>query len=151
MGLTKLQNEIIQIVKQRRESRKLKNKLLKLWVRINAKMTLAKNLPQIDSLYVYNIGRETPFHHREQPDEGYRYKNRNAIISSKENEIHIYHQSAVINGVIKGITLVTLDNNDNSVKKFFKNAIEEIGKDEGKLAIFNKASKPVQVDIFHLY
>jgi hypothetical protein len=114
-------------------------------------MSNARYLPQIDSVYAYNLKRPVKFTHREQPESGYRYKNRHVLLQSKENEIHIYHQSAKIGGVIKGITMVTLDGDEKRVKKFFKEAIKEIQSDDSKLSVFNGAIKPVQLDIFHLY
>ena len=115
------------------------------------KMASARYLPQIDSVYVYNLNRPVDFTHREQPEEGYRYKNRHLLLQSKENEIHIYHQSIEIDGVIKGITMVTLDGDEKRVKKFFKSISKEVESDQAKLGVFYQAGKPVQLDIFHLY
>lgn len=151
MGLTKLQNEIIQIIKERRERNKLSYRVKNTIRRLKNKMTNARYLPQIDSLYVYNLKRPVPFTHREQPEAGYRYKNRHVLLQSKEGEINIYHQSFKIGGVIKGVTIVTLDSDKNRVKKFFKDAIKEVKEDGAKLAVFNVATKPVQLDIFHVY
>lgn len=114
-------------------------------------MTNAKNLPQIDSVYVYNLNRPVPFTHREQPEAGYRYKNRNVLLQSNEDEINIYHQSVEINGVLKGITMVTMDDDKKRVQKLFKGVAKEVSSDPEKLAVFNAASKPVQLAIMHLY
>lgn len=114
-------------------------------------MTSARYLPQIDSVYVYNLNRPVKFTHREQFEEGYRYKNRHVLIQSQENQIHIYHQSVKIKGVLKGITVVTLDDDAKRVKAFFKSAISQIKADSTKLGLFYSAGKPVQLDIFHVY
>lgn len=151
MSLVKLQNEVAEFMRHQNEQMKLKSRLKRLPERIKNKMSNARYLPQIDSVYVYNLNRPVKFTHREQPESGYRYKNRHVLLQSKENEIHIYHQSAKIGGVIKGITMVTLDGDEKRVKKFFREVIEQIKSDESKTAIFNVAVKPVQLDIFHLY
>ena len=114
-------------------------------------MVKARYLPQIESVYVYNLNRPVEFTHREQPEAGYRYKNRNVFLESREGEIHIYHQSIEIDGILKGITMVTLDADEKRVKKFFKTVAPEVENNPAKLAVYNVASKPVQLDILHLY
>lgn len=114
-------------------------------------MANARTIPQIDSVYVYNERRAIKFSHREQPEEGYRYKNRHALLQSKENEIHLYHQTIEIGGVLKGITIVTMDADKKRVHAFLKTVAKEVKSDPNKLAIFNSASIPVQLDIFHIY
>lgn len=151
MSLNTLQDEVIQIIQERKENQKLKNRLRVFWRKVRSIMTSAKYLPQIDSIYVYNVKRDIPFTHRAQPEAGYRYKNRNVLLQSKENEIHLYHQSVEIDGVLKAITMVTMDDNKKRVEKFFKDAVKVLKGDEKRLAVFNVASKPVQLDILHLY
>lgn len=114
-------------------------------------MTNARFLPQIESVYVYNLNRPVEFTHREQPEAGYRYKNRNVLLQSNEGEIHIYHQSIEIEGVIKGITMVTLDGNAKRVKKFFGTVKKQIQEDSARMEVFHAAGKPVQLAILHLY
>lgn len=114
-------------------------------------MPSSRYLPQIDSVYAYNLNRPVPFTHREQAEEGYRYKNRHQIIQSKENEIHIYHRSIIIDGVIKGITMVTLDGDSARVKKFFSKVAKIVKSDQTRLQLYYMSHKPVQLDIFHVY
>lgn len=114
-------------------------------------MTNARHLPQIDSVYAYNLNRPVEFTHREQPEEGYRYKNRNVLLKSKPNEIHLYHQSIEVDGVLKGITMVSLDADQKRVKKFFKTIAKQVEGDKNKQALYNIAGKPLQLGIFHIY
>lgn len=151
MSLIKLQNEVAELMRDRDEHMKFKSRLLRLPERVKNKMTNARYLPQIDSVYTYNLTLPVKFTHREQFEAGYRYKNRNVLLQSKEGEINIYHQSIVINGIIKGITMVTMDSDKKRVKKFFSTIAKEVEANPTKLIIFNTAKKPVQLDIFHLY
>jgi cbb3-type cytochrome oxidase subunit 1 len=114
-------------------------------------MTKAKYLPQIDSIYAYNMTRETPFTHRHQDTEDYEYVDRHSILRTDKNGIEIYHQSAEVNGVSKGLTMVTLDSDEKRVKEFFDNAIKELETDPSKASIFYTARKPIQVNILHIY
>jgi len=114
-------------------------------------MNRVKNLPQIDSLYVYNLNHKTVFTHRHQETDGYEYQDRHAILRTDANGIHIYHMSAEIKGVIKGLTMVTLDSDVKRVEKFFKDSIKDIHKDINKSAIFYTARKPVQIGCYYMY
>lgn len=151
MNLTKLQNEVLQLLSENEERNKFTNRLKRLPERLKNKMTNARYLPQVDSVYVYNLNLPVPFTHREQPDAGYRYKNRNVLLQSKKGEINIYHQSIEIDGILKGITMVTLDSEKKRVEKFFKTIAKEIKKDQEKLKIYANAGKPVQLNILYLY
>jgi len=151
ISLVKLQDEISVLLKERAEQKKFLNRLKRLPERLKNRMSNARYLPQIDSVYVYNETRLLPFHHRPEPDAGYRYKNRNVLLKSKQGEIHIYHQSIEINGVIKGITIVSLDDNEKRVKKLLESVKKTVSEDPARLAVYNTAFKPVQLDILHLY
>lgn len=114
-------------------------------------MSRAQNLPQINSIYAYNMKRETPFQQRHQETEGYEYVDRHSILRTDKSGIFIYHQSAVVNKVLKGLTMVTLDSDAKRVKAFFKKSIKEIAKDPTKASIFYTARSPIQVGILYLY
>lgn len=119
---------------------------------ISKRENIASKIPELDSLYVYKKKTETPFHHREQEGTGYRYKSHNVIYNGGENEIHIYHQTATIDGVIKGLTMVTKNGNEKAVKKWFKEQVKTIESDSKLLAKF-KAGKatPSELGIYYLY
>lgn len=108
--------------------------------------TVSKRTPEIDSLYVYSTRHKAKFTHRHQQGVGYKYTNHKAILKAGENEIHIYHRTALIDGVTNGLTMVTKDGGFRKVQKFFKDSIEQIENDPQLLAKF-KAAKPSPAEL----
>lgn len=114
--------------------------------------SMHKRIPEIDSLYVYSTRHNAPFTQRQQPGEGYRYTTRNSIDRADEGEIYIYHQTVKIDGVVKGITIVTKDKRKTYVQKFFKDSVETIAKSKPQLQIFKEATQtPTQLGIYYSY
>lgn len=119
---------------------------------ISDRNTQSKRIPEIDSLYVYKTRHSIPFTHRQQPGEGYRYTSQKAIEQASEDEIHIYHQTAVIDGVENGLTMVTKSDNVDDVEQFFKDSIEEIADDKKKTSSFKLAkTAPSQIGVYYTY
>lgn len=114
--------------------------------------TTSKKIPEIDSLYVYHTRHKTKFKHYHQLGSGYRYTNHKSILKAGEDEIHIYHQTVTINGVTKGLTMVTKNSKVRQVQKFFKEQIEVIKFDDELFDKFSHAkATPVELGILYTY
>lgn len=114
--------------------------------------TVSKRVPEIDSLYVYHTSHFVKFHHRHQPGTGYRYMSHKVLLQAGEDEIHIYHRTATINGVSKGLTMVTKQSKVREVQKWFKEQIALIEDDAKLFDKFSHAkSSPTQLGLFYTY
>lgn len=119
---------------------------------ISKRDTVSRRIPEIDSLYVYQTRHKTGFNQRQQSGDGYRYTNHKAIEKAGEGEIYIYHQTFVIDGIMKGLTLVTKDKRKTYVQKFFNDSISSIKKDKYRLQIFKEAKQtPEQIGLYYMY
>jgi hypothetical protein len=119
---------------------------------ISDRTTISKKIPEIDSLYVYKTRHKAKFTHRKQEGEGYRYTLKKAILRASEGEIHIYHRAAEINGVMRGLTMVTKNDKFREVQKWFTEQIKEIKVDEKLTAKFMGAKySPMELGIYYLY
>lgn len=119
---------------------------------LSKRNTASKKIPEIDSLYVYATAHIIKFTHRNQSGEGYRFKNHKAIQKAADGEIHIYHRTAVINGVKKGLTLVTKNSKVRDVQKFFNEQIKVIEADDALFKKFCVAKEsPVELGIYYTY
>lgn len=119
---------------------------------LSNRATVSKKIPEIDSIYAYKTRHTAPFTQRHQEGVGYRYSNHKALESAKEGEIYIYHQTALIDGVENGLTMVTKDKRKTIVQKFFKESIDEIKKDGGLTHQFKTAkASPSQLGIYYNY
>src|SRR5690349_12853398 len=105
-----------------------------------------KRVPELDMLYAYDTAHKIKFTHRHQKNAGYPYSLKGAVLVSDEDEIHIYHRTAIIRGVSKGLTLVTKDGRFREVQKFFNEQIKEIDADDELFEIFSHA-KPSPVKL----
>lgn len=115
---------------------------------ISKRSTMSKRIPEIDKLYVYATRHYTAFNQRKQKGTGYKYFNRKALEKAGEGEIYIYHQTFKLDGVMRGVTMVTKDKRKTVVQKFFKESVAEISKDKYKLQLFKAATKvPEQIGI----
>lgn len=113
---------------------------------------MSSKIPEIDSLYVYRTHHKIKFTRRHQLGEGYRYTVKKAILKAGEDEIYIYHQTATIDGVTKGLTMVTKNSKFRDVQKWFKEQISKIESNEDFLKTFKSAkSTPVELGIYYLY
>lgn len=119
---------------------------------ISSRSTVSKKVPEIDSLYVYNTRHKAKFTHRHQLGTGYRYTNHNAVFNAAENEIHIYHRTATIRGVTRGLTMITKNHKVRDVQKFFNDQIKEIDSNDSLFDAFSHAkSTPMELGIRYLY
>lgn len=119
---------------------------------LSNRATVSSKVPELDSLYVYKTNHEAEFTHREQLGTGYRYKSNKALMSAGEDEIHVYHQTVEIDGVTKGITLVTKNDDEKAVKEFFKGSIELIENTPQLIKSFKSAkSTPQELSIRYTY
>lgn len=127
------------------------------------KKTVSKKTPEIDSLYAYDTKHRVKFTHRHQLGSGYKYTNHKAIINAGEDKIHIYHRTATINGVTKGLTMVTKNGKFREVQRWFNERIKDIEMDaerehtslEGDNTLFYKFSHakatPVELGLLYTY
>ena len=114
--------------------------------------TTSKKTPEIDSLYAYATRHRAKFTHRHQLGTGYNYTNHKAILTAGEDEIHIYHRTATIKGVSKGLTMVTKNSKVREVQKFFTEQIKAI---EADAKLFDKfihaKASPSELGIYYTY
>lgn len=119
---------------------------------LSNRATISSKVPELDSLYVYKTTHEATFTHREQLGTGYRYKSYKALNSAGEDEMHVYHQTVVIDEVMKGLTLVTKNNDAKAVEEFFKGSIELIENTPQLVKAFKAAkSTPRELSIRYTY
>lgn len=119
---------------------------------ISNRNTNSKNIPEIDSLYVYKSRHNFKFHHHHQLGVGYRYMSKRALLKAGEDEIHIYQRSAEINGVKMALTMVTKNSKPTVVKKWFNAQIKEIKGNEALFERFKQASTtPSELGIYFTY
>lgn len=105
--------------------------------------------PEIDSLYVYDTSMKIPFTQKKQIAE-YEYMMRGMKETAPEGEVYTYTQTVTIDGVKKGLTLVTKDGRKTYVKKFFKESIKQIKED--KLDKFRHAkARPSELGVRYFY
>jgi len=123
--------------------------------------TTSKKTPEIDSLYAYATRHAARFTHRHQLGSGYKYTNHKAIINANDDEIHIYHRTVTINGVTKGLTMVTKNSKVREVQKWFTQQVKEIEADSKRehaanersvFDIFSHAkSTPIELGMLYTY
>lgn len=119
---------------------------------ISNRNTTSKTIPEIDSLYVYSTRHKIKFTHRHQQGMGYRYTNHNALEKAGEDEIHIYHRTAEIRGVTKGLTMVTKQSKVREVQKWFNEQIKVIEADDSLFDVFSHAvATPVELKVYYTY
>lgn len=119
---------------------------------LSGRNTISKKIPEIDSLYAYETRHAVKFTHRNQPGIGYRYTNHNALERAGEDEIHIYHRTATIKGITKGLTMVTKQGKFREVQKFFNEQIKAIEADDKLFDIFSHTkATPVELGIYYTY
>jgi len=117
-----------------------------------SRQTISKKIPEIDSLYVYATRHKVKFTRRNQPGIGYKYTNHNALERAGEDEIHIYHRTATIRGVTKGLTLVTKNSKYREVQRWFNEQIIAINDDNKLFDKFSHAkSTPQELGIYYVY
>jgi hypothetical protein len=121
-------------------------------INLSNRNTTSKKTPEIDSLYAYSTRHKVKFTHHHQLGTGYKYTNHKAILKAGEDEIHIYHRTATIRGVTKGLTIVTKNPKFRDVQKFFNDQIKEIEKHDGLFEKFSHAkSTPIELGILYTY
>lgn len=119
---------------------------------LSRRSTSSNKIPEIDSLYVYKTRHNIKFSHRNQPGTGYRYMNKKAVMKAGEDEIHIYHRTAKINGISMGITMVTKDGRVRTVQKWLKEQIKEIETSEALFERFKQGThSPVELGLYYTY
>lgn len=119
---------------------------------LSDRSTTSKKIPEIDSLYVYHTRHKVKFTHHYQQGTGYKYTNHNALERAGGDEIHIYHRTAEIRGVMKGLTIVTKHSKFREVQKWFNEQIKAIETDD---KLFNKFSHakatPAEIGLRYMY
>ncbi len=114
--------------------------------------TISKKIPEIDSLYVYSTRHKAKFTHRQQLGEGYRYSNHHALLKAGEGEIHIYHRTATVKDITKGITMVTKNGKFRDVQKWFKEQVTLIEENDKLFDKFKTAKySPTELGIYYNY
>lgn len=117
-----------------------------------ARKTRSNTIPEINMLYAYDTKHKAKFTHRHQRGIGYRYMNHNVLERAGEDEIHIYHRTAVIRGVTKGLTMVTKQSKFREVQRWFNEQIIAIEADDRLFDIFSHAkATPVQLGLRYDY
>lgn len=119
---------------------------------LSTRNTASRRLAELDSLYSWRTKANIKFTQVLQEGIGYKYKNHKALIMADENEIYIYKQTLKIDGVNKGLTLVTKNGNKEKVKKFFNDSIKKIKADEElKSKFIGTMVVPVELGIYYTY
>lgn len=119
---------------------------------LSGRNTQSKKTPEIDSLYAYHTRHEVKFTHRHQLGIGYKYTNHNAIMRATEDEMHIYHRTATIRGVTKGLTMVTKNGKFREVQRWFNEQIIAIDDNDKLFDIFSHAkATPVELGALYVY
>lgn len=119
---------------------------------LSGRNTKSSKIPEIDSLYVYQTRHKVKFTHRNQQGIGYKYTNHNAIQRAGEDEIHIYHRTATIRGVSKGLTMVTKNGKFRDVQKWFNEQIIAIDANEELFEKIRHAkSTPIELGLRYTY
>ena len=119
---------------------------------VSKRKSSTSRLPELDSLYVYSTKHKAKFTRYHQQGSGYRYTNHNAVIQAEEDEIYIYHMTVTIEGVCKGITIVTKNGKYREVQAFFKDSVDQIANDSQKLDKFKHAkTTPSELGILYTY
>lgn len=117
---------------------------------LSGRNTRSSKVPEINSLYVYATRHKQKFTHRNQPGIGYAYKNHGASLRAGEDEIHIYHRTAEIRAVRKGLTLVTKSPKFRDVQRFFNDQIKAIEENDKLFEKFSHAkSTPIELGIYY--
>lgn len=119
---------------------------------LSNRSTTSKKIPEIDSLYCYATRHKIKLTHRNQIGAGYRYTNHNAVLTAGENEINIYHRSATIGGVTKGLTLVTKNGKFREVQRFINEQIKAIDSDDTLFDVFSHVTTtPKELGLYFTY
>lgn len=114
--------------------------------------TISKKIPEIDSLYVYQTRHNAKFTHRHQIGAGYRYMSKKVMLQATEGEMHIYHRTATIRGVKRGLTMVTKNSKFRDVQRWFNEQIVAIDADDNLFGTFSHSSfSPKEMGIYYLY
>lgn len=110
-----------------------------------------RKIPELDTLYVYATRHKAKFTHRQQTGE-YAYLSRGVLLRSSPGEIHIYHRTAEINGLLQGLTMVTKNGKYRDVQKWFNEQIKAIEADDKLFDIFSHAkATPVDLGLLYTY
>lgn len=119
---------------------------------LSVRNTRSNKIPEIDSLYVYSTRHSAKFTHRHQPGIGYRYTNHGTLERAGEDEIHIYHRTAKIRGVVQGLTMVTKNSKFRDVQRWFNEQIITINEDDKLFDKFAHAkSTPLEIGLHYTY
>lgn len=119
---------------------------------LSSRQTKSKKIPEINSLYVYATRHKVKFTHRNQPGIGYKYTNHNALERAGEDEIHIYHRTVEIRGIMQGLTMVTKHGKFREVQRWFNEQIKLIESDDKLFSKFSYAkATPVELGLLYDY
>lgn len=117
---------------------------------LSNRSTVSKKIPEIDSLYVYHTRHEVKkLVQRQQPGENYRYKNHKALEVADEGEIYIYHRTATIDGVRKGVTIVTKEHRKTKIDTFIKDSLKLLN-DKQKEIFKTAKQSPTELGFYYL-
>lgn len=97
--------------------------------------------PKLDELYVYRTSSDIPFRKKQQNAE-YKYTDSGSIVTSNFGEIFTYAQTVTIDGVKRGLLMISKEARKTVIEKFFKEAVKSIKEDKLALEKFKKATKP---------
>lgn len=83
---------------------------------------VSSRVPELDSLYVYHTRHEVKEVVKRLQPSVYRYTVNGVVL--QDDGIYTYHKTLVLDGVRKGITIVTKEHRITKIKDFFK-AVEK--------------------------
>lgn len=119
---------------------------------LSKEKTMSSKIPELDSVYVYKTNIKASFTQREQLGTGYRYKSHKALFKADEDEIYTYHQTIVVDKVMRGITIVTKCDKVTPVKQLFAEVKKKIKEDEAtKKLFFATKSTPREIGVYFTY
>lgn len=96
----------------------------------NAVIATPKTLPEIDEVYIFKTNFDSELRQKVQPE--YKYMNHGIPETAKEGEIFTYMETVNIDGLNRGITLVTREHRKSYIKKFFTQVKKELNADKNK-------------------
>jgi len=115
--------------------------------------TPTSKIPEIDSLYVYKTRLNgLKFTGHLNKVDGYRYTHHKVILRANENEIYDYHRTISMNGVERGLVMITKNPNSKEVQKWFNDQIKKIESDDELFIVFKSAkSTPQELGLYFTY
>lgn len=117
------------------------------YIDLSNKSTKSDRVPEIDSLYAYHEVNTLKFTRHHQKGIGYRFTKNGLLHQAGADEIHIYHRTAEIRGVSKGLTMVTKNDKYREVQRWFNIQIEKIENDDKLFDKFSRAQTPTELGI----